>query len=167
MITSVAAYINYFESVRRRTVNYVQTIPPEHIDWTPGEGRFSCGDLVRHIASAELMFVGVAMTGEWHYQDHAPTTETRTLEGVIAYLHTMHTRTMERLATLPDDALAIPQPGPQDDSRPIQAWRWLMLMAEHEIHHRSDLASYLTQMGYQPPQIYGLSFEELSSLAQD
>ncbi len=167
MISSVTDFIKYFESVRRRTLNYVKTIPSDQMNWAPGPDRFTCGDLVRHIASAELMFVGVAMTGKWEYQDHTVTAATRSLEGTLAYLATMHTQAMERLQTLSDSGLEIRQNGPKEDSHPLQAWRWLMLMAEHEIHHRSELASYLTQMGQQPPQIYGLSFEEVSELATE
>lgn len=167
MISSVADFIKYFESVRRRTLNYVQSIPDDQIDWAPAPERFTCGDLVRHMASAELMFVGVAMTGKWEYQDHTATAKTSSLEGVLAYLTEIHAQAMVRLKTLLDSDLERRQPGPHSDSHSIQAWRWLMLMVEHEIHHRSELASYLTQMGQQPPQIFGLSFEEVRELAKD
>lgn len=162
MITSVEAYCKYFEGVRRRTLNYVQTIPPTKVDWSPAEGRFSCGDLVRHLAATELTYVGVVVDGHWRYQGHAPTDQTRTLEDIITHLNTAHEIAMAKLKTLPDSELNAPRPAPDAKDYPIKAWRWLMLMAEHEIHHRSELASYLTQMGYQPPQIYGISAEELA-----
>jgi uncharacterized damage-inducible protein DinB len=37
-------------------------------------------------------------------------------------------------------------------------------MVEHEVHHRSQLAAYLTQMGVEPPQIYGLTIEDIVAL---
>jgi uncharacterized damage-inducible protein DinB len=47
----------------------------------------------------------------------------------------------------------------------VKAWRLLMAMVEHEIHHRSQLADYLTIMGVDPPQIYGMGVEEVITLA--
>ena len=70
MIQTVAGFIQYFESVRRRTLNYLRVIPPENFEWRPKDGEFTCGDIVRHILAAEKMFVGVAMDGKWKYMGH-------------------------------------------------------------------------------------------------
>jgi uncharacterized damage-inducible protein DinB len=37
-------------------------------------------------------------------------------------------------------------------------------MTEHEVHHRSQLASYLTWMGVEPPDIFGLGVEDVERL---
>ncbi len=47
---------------------------------------------------------------------------------------------------------------------PVKAWRILLAMAEHEVHHRSQLAVYLALMGVEPPQIYGLKIEDIIEL---
>jgi len=70
--------------------------------------------------------------------------------------------TMKKLSALPDDALMEMRPslnGPE-----LKVWRWLMAMSEHEIHHRSQLAVYLSLMGVQPPHIFGLGVEDIISL---
>jgi uncharacterized damage-inducible protein DinB len=70
---------------------------------------------------------------------------------------------MEQLRTLSDADLYAARPtlnGP-----PARAWRLLMALVEHEIHHRSQLALYLTLMGVAPPQIYGLGVEDVIALA--
>jgi uncharacterized damage-inducible protein DinB len=41
------------------------------------------------------------------------------------------------------------------DGGTIRAWRFLMAMVEHEIHHRSQLDAWLALAGTEPPQIYG------------
>jgi uncharacterized damage-inducible protein DinB len=46
----------------------------------------------------------------------------------------------------------------------VKTWHLLMAMIEHEVHHRSQLAVYLSLMGVQPPQIYGLKLEEVIAL---
>ena len=47
---------------------------------------------------------------------------------------------------------------------PVRAWRLLLAMVEHEVHHRSQLASYLTWMGLEAPDIFGLGVEDVERL---
>ena len=42
-----------------------------------------------------------------------------------------------------------------------QSHRVLGGLAEHEIHHRSQLCEYLSGAGIEPPALYGLHAEEL------
>jgi len=50
IITNIADFLSYADSVRGRTRRVVQTIPPDQIEWTHREGAFTLGGLVRHIA---------------------------------------------------------------------------------------------------------------------
>ena len=160
MIQTVAGFIQYFESVRRRTLNYLRVIPPEKFEWRPKGGEFTCGDIARHILAAEKMFVGVAMDGKWKYTGHD--TDKQGLAETLVLLEAVHVESMEKLKALPDEALMEMRPslkGPE-----LKAWRWLMAMVEHEIHHRSQLAVYLSLMGVQPPHIFGLGVEDIIAL---
>ncbi len=65
MIHSVQDFIEYFSSVRKRTLRYARVVPIDHINWSPQEGEFTCADILRHIASGEKMFVGVVTQGKW------------------------------------------------------------------------------------------------------
>ena len=67
MITSGPAFADYFDGVRRRTREFFDAIPAERIDWAPRTGEYSCGDIVRHVAATEAMFVGAVVAGRWHY----------------------------------------------------------------------------------------------------
>ncbi len=158
MLQSVGAFIEYFDGIRRRTLNYVQTIPADRFEWSPRAGEMTCGDLVRHIAAAEKMFAGVAVGGEWKYAGHGRALA-GDLDAAIAYLDACHAEAMARLRETSDADLSLPRPALK--GHPIKAWRWLMAMVEHEVHHRSQLAVYLAQMGVEPPQIYGLKVEEI------
>lgn len=162
MIQSVDSFIEYFDSIRRRTLQYIRTIPADRIDWSPGAGEFTYGVLIRHLAAAESMFVGVVVAERWRYpgHDHDPADD---LEALIAQLETGHAAALNALRTLDDAALNEPRPllkGPN-----LKAWRVLMAMVEHEVHHRSQIAVYLALMGVEPPQIYGLGVEEVIALA--
>ncbi len=158
MITNATAFITYFAGIRRRTLLYCQSIPAEQIDWAPRPGEFTCGDLVRHIAAIEQMFVGVAAANRWMYPGHerslAPS-----LDDALAHLAASHTSAVATLGTLSDADLSTARQA--IDGRPLPVWRVLMLMVEHEVHHRSQLAEHLSTMGVTPPQIFGMYVEEL------
>jgi uncharacterized damage-inducible protein DinB len=133
MLQSVQSFIEYFEGVRCRTLRYVQVIPPDSVDWTPREGEFTCGEIVRHLAAAEEMFVGVVIEGKWRYPGHDGALPSD-LETTLARLDADHTQAMARLSELPDEELY--QPRPTLNGPPVKAWRLLMAMVEHEVHHR-------------------------------
>jgi uncharacterized damage-inducible protein DinB len=162
MINNIATFADYFAGIRRRTLNYVRAIPADRLDWAPRDGEYTCGDIVRHLVAAEPMFVGAIVTGRWRYAVYAPA-EDDTLEGLIARMEADHAEAMRALRSLDDAVLA--EPRPTLDGPPVKAWRLLMALAEHEIHHRSQLAVYLALMGVEPPQIFGLGVEDVIARA--
>jgi len=162
MIHSIKNFMDYFSSVRKRTLNYVRVVPDDQINWSPKEGEFTCADIIRHIASGEKMFVGVATQGKWKYDGHGG--DQKTLDELVAHLDQTHREAMIALQSLPDSELNQPRPALEGDAQ-VKTWRWLMAMTEHEIHHRSQLAVYLMLMGITPPHIYGLGVEDLIAKA--
>jgi uncharacterized damage-inducible protein DinB len=162
MLQSIESFVDYFEGIRRRTLNYIRIIPADRLGWSPGEGEFTCGEIVRHLSAAEQMFVGAVVEGRWRYAGHTHAPESA-LDTLIAGLDSGHHAAMGALRALDDTALSEPRPtlnGPT-----VKAWRLLMAMVEHEIHHRSQLAVYLATIGVPPPQIYGLGVEDVIALA--
>ena len=164
MIQSTSDFIKYFDSIRRRTMNYIRVVPPDRLNWSPNEGEFTCADIIRHIIAAEQMFVRVATEGRWNYEGHEADGE-KSLDKLIAQLESTHLEAMEKLGQFPDQDLNEPRFGPKGEGHPLKAWRWLMAMTEHEIHHRSQLAVYLSLTGVQPPHIFGLGVEDLIALS--
>ncbi len=158
MLTSTAAFIQYFERVRARTMAFVDAIPPARMDWSPRAGEYTCGDLVRHLASVETMDVEAALGNGWRYPGHERALG-ESHAAARVYLQESHGRMMERLQTLPDAGLTTRRG--DLEGRPVAVWRILMAMVEHEIHHRSQLAAYLAGLGVQPPQLFGVKVEAL------
>jgi uncharacterized damage-inducible protein DinB len=163
MIASVTSFLSYFESVRRRTLMFCQAVPDDQIDWAPRAGEFTCGDIVRHLAAAEQMFVTVAITGRWSYPGHERSLGPD-LPAALAYLSASHTSAVAALGTMRDSDLAEQREGV--GGRPIAVWRVLMLMVEHEAHHRSQIGSYLSLIGLESPQLYGLHLEEVIAYSE-
>jgi len=162
MIQHLSEFINYFESIRRRTLHYIRTIPPDRLVWSPKPGEFTYAELIRHLIATEQLFVDVVRTGRWKYPGHQAE-PSDSLDSLIALLTSTHAAAMASLAKLNDAILS--ESRPTLSSTPISAWRILMMMVEHEIHHRSQIAMYLSLMGVEPPQIYGLGVEDVIAMA--
>jgi len=55
-------------------MNVVRTIPPDKVDWGFREGKFTLGDLVRHIATANrYLFIEICQGKPAHITDAAKT----------------------------------------------------------------------------------------------
>ena len=52
-VVAVGPFLDYWEKVRGRTRRVVHFIPAERLEWTWQEGKFTLGDLVRHLAGIE------------------------------------------------------------------------------------------------------------------
>ena len=164
MIGSVAEFARYFDGVRRRTWAAVDRVGPELLAWAPRPGEMSCGEIVRHLAGAERFFVTKVV--EDRFTDDLDPGPALDHPATRALLESVHREQIARLTLLPDEALRAPR---RDlDGGTVKAWRFLMAMVEHEIHHRSQLDCYLSEIGVEPPQIYGWRMEDvMARVARD
>jgi uncharacterized damage-inducible protein DinB len=160
MIRSMTELTDYFAIVRRRTMNYVRVIPSDRLDWAPQPGEYTCGDIVRHFMGTERMYITLIQTGRWRYPGHDDT-QSEDLAALIARMEAQHAAALQAMRAVPDTELFATRPNFMPDSPPIKVWRGVMAMIEHEVHHRSQLAMYLTLMDVAPPQIFGVGVEEL------
>ena len=157
LISDIPAYIDYFEGIRKRTLNFLNCVPAERVDFSPHPGKFTFGDLIRHLASTEAMFVRAVVEGRWAYEGHGPELG-GTLGEALEYLRRRHGGAIAQLRDAPPEVLTVRRPTLQGP--PTSGWRLLMAMAEHEIHHRSQVSQYLVALGFEPPQIFGLRIEQ-------
>ena len=137
----------------------VACVPPDKIDWTFKEGRFTLGDLMRHLAAAERwMFAENAQRRPSVYPGHG-----RELadgyDGIVAYMRAMHAEAMAIFRALSEEALNAKcmTPGGAE----ITVHKWLRLMIEHEIHHRGQIYLYLAMLEVPSPPLYGLTEEQV------
>ncbi|BAD42011.1 DinB family protein [Symbiobacterium thermophilum] len=157
MLTSPADFARYFESVRGRTLAFIQAIPEDRMDFAPQPGKFTFGDLIRHIAATERMFVEGAIEGRWAYPGHGRELGS-TKDEALGYLMGAHEEAMARLRAADPGVLQEKRTTPLGAT--VSAWRLLMMMTEHEIHHRSQIGQYLVALGLEPPQLFGLKLED-------
>jgi uncharacterized damage-inducible protein DinB len=152
--------VTYFDRIRERTMRVVAVVPPDRIEWTYREGKFTFGDVMRHLASIERwMFVENAALRPSRYPGHG-----RELadgyDAVVAYMQRMHAESMEILGALTDEDLErkCTTPGGAD----LKVSKWLRAMIEHEAHHRGQLYMYCGMLDVKTPPIFGLTEEEVA-----
>ena len=129
---------DYWEKVRQRTLRVIACIPPEKFDWRYAEGKFSFADIIRHLATIERYMYA---------------------ENVMAFFNRMHQESVAIFSRLSPDDLQNKCVTPC--GTPITVWKWLRAMVEHEVHHRSQIYTYLGMLGIPTPPIYGLTSEEV------
>ena len=160
-IATVSAFLDYFESIRGRTRRVVMCIPPDRLEWTHAPGRFTLGDLVRHLASIERWMFAENVSGRpSRYPGHGAELA-HGYEDVIEYFDRMHAESIAIFSALTDEALQHRCQTPSGGSLPI--WKWLRAMIEHEVHHRGQIYLMLGMLDVATPPLYGMTSEEVRS----
>ena len=158
-VTSVGPFLDYWEKVRGRTVRVVDCIPEERLEWTWQPGKFTLGDLVRHIAAIErYMYAENAARRPSRHPGHGRELA-EGLPAVRAFLDRCHSETVEILRGLSDADLREKCVTPGGAA--LSVGKWLRLMVEHEVHHRGQIYMALGVLGVATPPIYGLTSEEV------
>ena len=155
----VAEFVSYFDKIRERTVRVAACVPPEKIDWTYREGKFTLGDLMRHLGAIERwMFAENAQRRPSAYPGHG-----RELadgrDAIVDYMSSMHAESMAIFHSLTDDDFEkkCMTPGGVE----LRIGKWLRSMVEHEVHHRGQIYLYLAMLQIPTPPLYGLTEEEV------
>jgi uncharacterized damage-inducible protein DinB len=160
-IRELATFLDYLASVHGRTRRVIECIPPADLEWAPAPGKFSFGDLVRHLAAIERHMYAETVQGKpSRYSGHG-----RELadgyERVLAYYDRLHAESRAIFAGLSAERLNGKCTTPAGTA--ITTWKWLRAMIEHESHHRGQLYLMLGMRGVKTPPIYGLTSEEVAS----
>lgn len=165
MITDIASYLRFFDSVRRRTERDIAALPPEAAAWRPPDGNretgWTIGDIVGHIGSARLYFASAYRGEGWIAIP--PELDRNDARTWIRWLQSSADRTSDLLRDTPTQWLTrriemIDTPGS------LSGWRILMMMLEHEVHHRSQIDTYAGLEGWPVPDIFERSAEAISAL---
>lgn len=158
-VKTVNSFLDYYEKVRARTLRVINCIPPDKIEWTYKEGKFTLGDLVRHIAAIERYMTAENVRGNQSSYHGCGRDLADGFENVLAFFNRTHEESMEIFRSLSDEDLQKKCVTPGSAS--ITVWKWLRSLIEHEIHHRGQIYLYLAMLGVQTPPLYGLTSEEV------
>jgi uncharacterized damage-inducible protein DinB len=165
-IARIEPFLAYYGKIRARTLRVARCIPPERIEWvpawgraTPGENRWSFGDLLRHLGALERWMFAENVRGNPSRYPGCGRDLADGYDEIFAFLERTHAESMEIFARLSPDDLQARCETPGGASIPV--WKWLRAMVEHEIHHRGQIYLYLAELGIETPPLYGLTSEEV------
>jgi uncharacterized damage-inducible protein DinB len=158
-IQDFGIFLEYFDKVHQRTVRVVRCIPDDKLEWPFRQGRFTLGDLVRHIAAIERYMYAETIQGKPSRYAGCGKELADGLEEVLLFQERMHRESVEIISRLSAEGLnrKCATPG----GTPITVWKWLRAMVEHEIHHRGQVYIYLAMLDVPTPPLFGLTSEQV------
>ncbi len=159
-VQSLDIFLDYLAKVQQRTMRVVGCIPADKLDWSYRDGKFTLGDLVRHMGAIERYMFGETIQGKPSRYSGCGKELADGLDEVRKFKERMHRETVEIISQLGDEGLQRKCITP--DGASLTTWKWLRLMVEHEIHHRGQIYTYLAILEVPTPPLYGLTSEQLS-----
>jgi uncharacterized damage-inducible protein DinB len=158
-IQNLDLFLDYLDKVHQRTMRVARCIPLDKLDWTYREGKFSLGDLARHIATINRYMFAETIQGKPSRYAGCGKGLADGYEDVLMFMERLHRESVEIFSRLSNEDLNRKCATP--DGASITVWKWLRAMVEHEIHHRGQIYIYLTILGVPTPLLYGLTSEQV------
>ena len=158
-IQRIDSFLEYLDKVHQRTMRVVRCIPPDQLEWSYAPGKFTLGDLARHIAAINRYMFTENVQGKPSRYAGCGKELADGYGPVVQFMERMHRESAEIFSRLSQDDLnrKCVTPG----GTPLSVWRWLRSMVEHEIHHRGQIYLYLAMLGVATPPLYGLTSEQV------
>jgi uncharacterized damage-inducible protein DinB len=165
MFRDIDAFLRYFEGVNKRAMRDIAALPPAADGWKPtsgeGEKAWAINTLIGHMCGSRLYFAS-AYCGTGWVSPKPPDVSSR--EKWVPALQSSFDEFKAKLSGTPNEWLdrrvdMIDSPGAT-----LPGWRVLLMMMEHDIHHRSQIDTYAGLNGWDPPQIYNRSAETIGTM---
>jgi uncharacterized damage-inducible protein DinB len=134
-------------------------IPPDQVEWTYRAGKFTLGDLVRHIAAINRYMFAETVAGRPSCYAGCGKELADGYQQVMGFAERLHRESVDIVARLTPEVLSGKCMTPEGTS--LTTWKWLRAMVEHEIHHRGQIYLYLSMLGVPTPPLYGLTSEQV------
>jgi len=158
-IRSISSFIEYYEKIRARTKNVIAVVPPDRLEWTYKQNKYTIGDIIRHIACIERYMYAETVADRKSSYRGCNTSVANGYQEVIELFDALHEESLAIFRSLSDDDLNKKCMTPGGNS--ITVWKWLRALVEHEVHHRGQLYIYLGMLDVKTPPIFGLTAEEV------
>jgi uncharacterized damage-inducible protein DinB len=158
-IQDSSVFLDYFDKIHHRTMRVARLIPADKLDWTYREGKFTLGDLVRHIAAINRYMFAETVAGRPSRYAGCGKELADGYEQVMGFAERLHRESVDIFARLTLEDLSGKCRTPEGTS--LTTWKWLRAMVEHEIHHRGQIYLYLSMLGVPTPPLYGLTSEQV------
>ena len=139
------------------TAKLLSAVPADRLDYKPSDRCMSAGELVWHIASADVAILSGAVDGTFDFKRERPA-DAQTPAQVAAWYTSNANAALDRCAAMSGEQAAKVVDFMGAFQQP--ACGFVTMAFNHSIHHRGQLSSYLRPMGAKVPAIYGMSADE-------
>lgn len=162
-ISSISSFLAYYEKIRSRTNSVIAVIPPGQLEWTYRPGKYTIGDIIRHIACIERYMYAETVAGRKSSYHGCNVSIAQGYDNVIQLFNSLHEESLSIFSSLSDEDLHRKCITPAGSN--ITIWKWLRALVEHEVHHRGQLYIYLGMLGVKTPPIFGQTAEEVEAIS--
>lgn len=163
-IKSIDAFLTYYERTREVTNRVIQAIPHDQLEFTYMPGKFTIGDMVRHIAAVERnLFARVAKGNRSTYSGCGKELADG-YDNILSYFNEMHQESLVLFKTINDEDLT--KTVTALNGKEMQLARFLSALIVHEVHHRGALCIYLNLLGVNTPPILGFTEEQVIQVSR-
>jgi uncharacterized damage-inducible protein DinB len=161
MYQDPASFVEYWLGFRARTTRLLELLGPEDLEWTHAPGRFTFGDVFRHLAGIERFMYAETVHGRQSaYPGHGAELAAG-IDAVRCYVERNHAEAVAMFRNLSQERWQSKCSTPA--GKPITVWKWLRAMVEHEAHHRGQLYLMAGMRDIATPPLFGLTEEEVRS----
>lgn len=156
-VKTLAGYLaQVLKNEHTTTKKLLAALPDSKLSWQPHPKAFTAGKLAWHIATAELWFLDGLVAGKY---EMGPGPEApATVAEILAFYEKNFAAAWAKVEALPVEAMSRKIAFFDGSSHP--AYVYLTYAANHSIHHRGQLSTYLRAMGEHVPATYGDSADE-------
>ena len=162
-MTHVEWLVKIKEETFTRTMRVAPLCPRDKLMWAPSPGALTLGQILRHMHRAELnrmkVMNGEITTKDYYRLRHGDSTleatlgEVTELDAELDAMRAAHDYTLETLKKMTDADLAKLAPWGKGE---VSRLAFILLMVEHDAHHRGQLATYLRLLGVPNAKPYGV-----------
>ena len=140
----------------KTTRKVIAAVPEAGREFRPDPASRTARELAWHIVYEDVMFLNKIADMKIDMMEAAPAPST--LAEVLHWYDENFPRALMRVRELTPEQLLTPVPFFNFMNEPL--FRYLLLVNNHSIHHRGQLATYIRPAGGKVPGIYGPSADE-------
>jgi len=140
----------YWNLARCDLVEALSRLTDEQLDFTPGEGFRTIGDVARHIIDAEAGWVDLVVLGKDEPWPGYPRERCPTVKNILDEMERVHVVT-EKLLDGHDAEWLNEMRERWDQTFSLRWVFWHIL--DHEIHHRGEIFLMMGLLGVEVPEI--------------
>jgi len=101
-IRDLGIFLDYFNKVHQRIMRVARCIPPDKVDWSFREGKFTLGDLARHIALANRYIFAETLQGKPSRYAGCGRPLAPSYDEILSLMERLHGESLEIVSRLTD-----------------------------------------------------------------